>query len=575
MFGRFSLKATHLKCFGEEAQGFEELKLINLIIGRNNSGKSTLVDLLHQATLKEVAFTDMHRRKGAPPPSILTTTLVGEPSISRAFPFSTSGGPIEGNHYEFGKRFIKGELTVRLGINDAHEFVGYRPAPDGAASQASLADYPEQNRLITQRPERNPLKGKIFWRLAAERDIVEEPDAQNGALDVFSNGRGITNMLQAYLNKSYLPSELVQDTLLSALNEVFGPDASFINLTTQMHRSNLWELYLFEKGKGRIALSQSGSGLKTIIHALCYIHLLPHQSGRPLSEYIFAFEELENNLHPAMQRRLLNYIAKKAREHQFIAVFTTHSSVAIDLFNTETDAQIVHVTHDGAQAKCQSVKAYIEQSGVLDDLDVRASDLLQSNGVIWVEGPSDRIYINRWIDLWSGGQFREGSHYQCVFYGGRLLAHLAAGTDGDPEAEGVSILRVNRNAAVLIDSDKRTEDSEINATKKRVCQEIENVGGYAWVTDGREIENYLPMGLIGRWLAKDLGSISTEPFDSFFELLNSIVPLLGDKEAQRKPMLAEQLSRITTREDLESAPNLSARLDAMCRSLRSWNQVTS
>ena len=248
---------------------------------------------------------------------------------------------------------------------------------------------------------------------------------------------------------------------------------------------------------------------------------------------------------------------------------------AIDLFNTQADAQIVHVTHDGAQARCQTVKAYIEQSGVLDDLDVRASDLLQSNGVIWVEGPSDRIYINRWIDLWSGGQFKEGSHYQCVFYGGRLLAHLSAGTDGDPEAEGVSILRVNRNAAVLIDSDKRTTDSEINATKKRVCQEIEDVGGYAWVTDGREIENYLPMGLIGRWLERDLGSISTGPFDSFFDHLNTIVPLLGDKEAKRKPMLAEQLSRMTTREDLAGVPNLSARLDALCCSLRAWNQMAS
>lgn len=573
MFGRFSLKATHLKCFGEEAQGFEELKLINLIIGRNNSGKSTLVDLLYQVTLKDVDFSDVHSRRGAPPPSILTTTLAGDPAISRAFPPNTSGGPIPGNHYEFGKKFIEGQLTVRLGKGDAHEFVDFRPAP--LFPKSSLADYPEQRLLVVQRRERNPLKGKIFWRLAAERDIVEEPDAQNGALEVLSNGRGITNMLQAYLNKSYLPSELVQDTLLSALNEVFGPDASFTSLTAQMHRSTLWELYLFEKGKGRIALSQSGSGLKTIIHALCYIHLLPHQSGRPLSEYIFAFEELENNLHPAMQRRLLNYIAKKAREHQFMAFFTTHSSVAIDLFNTEADAQIVHVTHDGVQATCQTVKAYIEQSGILDDLDVRASDLLQSNGVIWVEGPSDRIYLNRWIDLWSGGQLKEGSHYQCVFYGGRLLAHLSAGTEGDLEPEGVSILRVNRNAAVLIDSDKRTADTEINSTKKRVCQEIEDVGGYAWVTDGREIENYLPMGLIGRWLAKDLGSISTGPFDSFFDLLNTIVPLLGDKEAQRKPMLAEQLSRITTREDLESAPNLSVRLDALCRSLRSWNQVAS
>lgn len=30
----------------------------------------------------------------------------------------------------------------------------------------------------------------------------------------------------------------------------------------------------------------------------------------------------------------------------------------------------------------------------LDDLGVKASDLLQANGIIWVEGPSDRAYIH-------------------------------------------------------------------------------------------------------------------------------------------------------------------------------------
>ena len=32
---------------------------------------------------------------------------------------------------------------------------------------------------------------------------------------------------------------------------------------------------------------------------------------------------------------------------------------------------------------------------LVDDLGIKASDILQSNGIIWVEGPSDRIYINK------------------------------------------------------------------------------------------------------------------------------------------------------------------------------------
>lgn len=54
----------------------------------------------------------------------------------------------------------------------------------------------------------------------------------------------------------------------------------------------------------------------------------------------------------------------------------------------------------------------------------KASDILQANRVIWVKGLSDRIYINKCINLWSNGTLKEGKDYQCVFYGGRSLSHL-------------------------------------------------------------------------------------------------------------------------------------------------------
>lgn len=171
---------------------------------------------------------------------------------------------------------------------------------------------------------------------------------------------------------------------------------------------------------------------------------------------------------------------------------TSHSSVTIDLFARDDAAQILHVTHDG---KCASVKratTYVENRGILDDLDVRASDLLQSNGIVWVEGPSDRLYFNRWVEIWSDGKIKEGSHYQCVYYGGRLLAHLSA-ADPDVDSDDViKILRVNRNAILIIDSDRSSENESLNATKQRLITEIEKIGGMAWVTAGREIENYLP-----------------------------------------------------------------------------------
>jgi len=50
-----SIKCKHFKCFGDKPQGFDEIKPINIIIGRNNSGKSTLLDSIQHV----VNFTDI------------------------------------------------------------------------------------------------------------------------------------------------------------------------------------------------------------------------------------------------------------------------------------------------------------------------------------------------------------------------------------------------------------------------------------------------------------------------------------------------------------------------------------
>lgn len=69
------------------------------------------------------------------------------------------------------------------------------------------------------------------------------------------------------------------------------------------------------------------------------------------------------------------------------------------------------------------ISDYISKTALLNDLDVRASDILQSNGIIWVEGPSDRVYIKHWLEILGSGDIEEGRDYQFLYYGGRLLSH--------------------------------------------------------------------------------------------------------------------------------------------------------
>lgn len=81
-FDGVSLRAGNLKCFAE-AHGFDRILPMNIIIGRNNSGKSTLLDMLTFATKPDDISALGHR--GKPPEVFLTCALTPE-FIEKAFP---------------------------------------------------------------------------------------------------------------------------------------------------------------------------------------------------------------------------------------------------------------------------------------------------------------------------------------------------------------------------------------------------------------------------------------------------------------------------------------------------------
>jgi putative ATP-dependent endonuclease of the OLD family len=252
---------------------------------------------------------------------------------------------------------------------------------------------------------------------------------------------------------------------------------------------------------------------------------------------------------------------------------TTHSNVAIDFFANDNVSQIVHVTHDRQQAKVRSVTTYVDNRGILDDLDVRASDLLQSNGVVWLEGPSDRLYFNRWMELYTDGEIREGAHYQCVFYGGRLLAHLSADDPLVDEDEVVKIFRVNRNALIIMDSDRRKAGQHLNGTKRRIIREVEDVGDMAWVTAGKEVENYIPGDAL-RSLCSNDDLPPLKRYADLKEYLNGIESDEGERFVRNKVLFAEKVLPHITKDNLAEVLDLEDKISKAYRRILEWNGVT-
>lgn len=561
-----SIKVKNYKCFGDEEQGFGKILPINVIVGRNNSGKSTLLELIQYVAHPDEAFQRLGYRRTRVPEVFLSHQL-NEDELSRVFKKDTSGGPFPGNHWAFGSKLIDSIITYKLEPDNKHQFVDIATSvstPDGMASY--------WDNLARHTP--NPLSGRIFKRLRSERDIV--PEGDQWPLKVQENGEGTTGSIVAFITNSTLPSELVEETLLTALNKIYEPDSSFSRISVQRigAGTTAWEVHLKEEStQVSIALSQTGSGFKTILLALVYLYLIPSMEGQPIKNYIFAFEELENNLHPAVQRRLLLFLREFVLEHGCHLFLTTHSSVIIDLFSRDNQAQIIHTTYDGEKAKARCVQTYIESKGICDDLGVRASDLLQANSIVWVEGPSDRLYVDRWIDVWTDGELKEGVHYQCMFYGGRLLAHISG---YDPETlpeDAIPILRLNRNAIIILDSDKKSSHDDINSTKKRIIYEIEQMGGVAWITEGNEIENYIPSEVIAKYCQKpDL--IPLDKFVDIADYLDENIAIGEGKKFRRgKVEFAANICPQLTKDNLKDTLDLASKLTEVCDKIKHWNKL--
>ena len=491
-------------CFKKYWAGFDKIKPINVIIGRNNSGKSHLLDLVEALCDGELFSRGWE---------YWCRGVLDEASLKRVFSENSSEGDLRGNHWsDHGQYLVNAEVTCKIIANEVSDvkfldnfdltysrsqYYQQDPSSIKQLSDARISRVKEDLMFITHQ-----LNETAFRRLFADRDIKTElPSTELG---LGSDGEGTTNIIRRFITSEKLPREVIQEELLAALNSIFGSDGQFSEIQVQVHDEaqedaikDHWEVYLGEETKGLIPLSESGSGLKTVFLVLLNLLVVPKIEDKNKSQFTFAFEELENNLHPALLRRLFQYLEDYAVNEKAKIFLTTHSSIALDLFGVSEHAQIIHVSHDGESARTTTVPTHSNLIKIVSELGARPSDLLQANGLIWVEGPSDRIYLNRWIELYTKdrpkGILREGRDYQCVFYGGALLAQVQFASPEDEAAKLANLFQINHNLIVVCDGDREAKTSDLKPRVERIREEVKKIDdAHIWITDAKEIENYIP-----------------------------------------------------------------------------------
>ena len=96
-------------CFQTEWAGFDTIKPINVIIGRNNSGKSHLLDLVEALSEGQESSRGWQCRYRG---------VLDEASLKNVFQDNTEGGSLAGNHWnDHGRHFVNTEIMWETDTN--------------------------------------------------------------------------------------------------------------------------------------------------------------------------------------------------------------------------------------------------------------------------------------------------------------------------------------------------------------------------------------------------------------------------------------------------------------------------
>jgi predicted ATP-dependent endonuclease of OLD family len=440
-----NIRAENYACYGNiRINNFEGM---NLFIGANNSGKSALVKLIS-------AY------------------------LSRAF-LSLE------DFFDADIRDIQKPVAVQFTLNVPNQ-------------QDELIEY----QVLSKISKWNGTKNSIFPELpksSPPQIIYIHPirHIKSGCFETFDNGRISINGDGMLENLIRMTGE-DKKKFINGLKIVLGIPIS--GYKVEMGEYETMKLIIqSENQEYSLPGSNYGTGIQDVV-ILLYTAL--HYKNA-----ILCIEEPELHLHPETQRRLIKLLLTQTSNQYFIATHSAHVINTIQ-FDIDKQIQIYRIEQKDGKSEINLAKRDQDLFNTLSEMGYQASDLLQANCVIMVEGPSDEIYIDFWIRKYieiHGLDFTPipNQHYLFIRSGGNAFFDTH-----DYSQKVEQMISMNRNIVAVFDRDVFDDDLDMDnnnkkskltslTAKKHVIGILTGVHkDEFWITKGREIENYIPKDLM-------------------------------------------------------------------------------
>ena len=558
-----NLGIANFRSFDSEGILIENLNKLNIFIGKNNSGKSNILRFLY---LLSRAIKEAGKTRNIS--SFLRTEFDKHENYFRGIrknPEIVTMVRAEDILVKLSKCINPDDLlTIKIDLMENKVTATDKVFEDlnenqllSIQSHFSSADRESLLKVINENIVKKILHfvfdlcGKMIF-IPDFRQIIEREGDQES---IIINGQNIISEIFKMQNPK--SGEEIKREIFFKIQEFVRDllDESNINIEVPYDKEKI----LIEMNGNRLPLESFGTGIHELVIMCSALALY--------EKHVVCIEEPEIHLHPYLQRKLINFLLYKTDNIYFI---TTHSNVFLD-FNE--NISIYHVTYNKLKTMVSRVNTNEQCCAILDDLGYKASDLLQANGIIWVEGPSDRILLKRWIELLNS-DFIEGIHYTIMFYGGRLLRHISMKHQFLTD-EFISLLRINKNAMIIIDRDGISTTSQLNQTKKRINAETKK--GNCWITEGREIENYLTKNTLIRWLNEKHPNIPKSKIkvqENENKKLQETITI-DSKRIKYNEKKVEYSKEIIKHIDVKNLDvlDLKSRLNFLIKNIEEWNYI--